>query len=68
MSLNPDELPSGGHLDELRSRLFKSFIAVVIAACLFYPFVDRFLAFLIKPVGKVVFTSPADAFVVRLML
>ena len=68
MSANPDELPFGGHLDELRSRLLKSFIAVVVAACLFYPFVDRFLAFLIKPVGKVVFTSPADAFVVRLML
>lgn len=68
MSANPDGLSFWGHLDELRLRLFKSFIAVVIAACLFYPFVDRFLAFLIKPVGKVVFTSPADAFVVRLML
>lgn len=68
MSINPDELSLRGHFDELRSRLLKSFIAVVIAACLFYPFVDRFLAFLIKPVGKVVFTSPADAFVVRLML
>lgn len=68
MSANPDGLSFWGHLDELRLRLFKSFIAVVIAACLFYPFVGRFLAFLIKPVGKVVFTSPADAFVVRLML
>ena len=68
MSANPDELPFGGHLDELRSRLIKSFIAVVVAACFFYPSVDRFLAFLIRPVGKVVFTSPADAFVVRLML
>ena len=68
MSANPDELPFWGHLDELRSRLIKSFIAVVVAACFFYPYVDRFLAFLIRPVGKVVFTSPADAFVVRLML
>ncbi|OGX27611.1 MAG: twin arginine-targeting protein translocase TatC [Omnitrophica WOR_2 bacterium RIFCSPHIGHO2_01_FULL_52_10] len=68
MSASPDELSFWGHLDELRSRLLKSFIAVVVAACFFYPFVDRFLAFLIRPVGKVVFTSPADAFVVRLML
>lgn len=68
MSANPDELSFWGHLDELRSRLIKAFIAVVIAACLFYPFVDCFLAFLIEPAGKVVFTSPADAFVVRLML
>ena len=68
MSASPDELSFWGHLDELRSRLLKSFIAVVVAACFFYPFVDRFLAFLIRPVGKGVFTSPADAFVVRLML
>ena len=68
MSVNPDELPFWGHIDELRSRLFKSAIAVAIAACLFYPFLDPFLAFLIKPVGKVVFTSPSDAFVVRLIV
>ncbi len=68
MNANPDELSVWGHLDELRSRFLKSFIAVVIAACFFYPYVDSFLAFLIKPVGKVVFTSPADAFIVRLML
>ncbi len=68
MSANPDELSFWGHLDELRSRLLKSFIAVVVAACIFYPYVDSFLAFLIKPVGRVVFTSPADAFVVRLIV
>ena len=68
MSANPDDFSFWGHFDELRRRLIRSFIAVVVAACLFYPFVDRFLAFLIKPAGKVVFTSPADAFVVRLML
>lgn len=68
MSANPDGLSFWGHLDELRSRLIKSFLAIIIAACAFYPFVDPFLAFLIRPVGKVVFTSPADAFVIRLML
>jgi len=68
MSANPDELSVWGHLDELRSRLLKSFIAVVVGACFFYFYVDSFLAFLIQPVGKVIFTSPADAFIVRLML
>ncbi len=68
MSVNPDDLPFWGHLDELRSRSIKSVVAVAIAACLFYPFVDGVLAFLIRPVGKVTFTSPADAFVARLML
>lgn len=68
MSAKPDALSVWGHLEELRSRLLKSSIAVVIGAGFFYPYVDSFLAFLIQPVGKVVFTSPADAFVVRLML
>ena len=68
MSPRPDELSFMGHLDELRWRLIKSVIAVFIAACLFYPFVDRVLAFLIRPVGHVIFTSVADAFVARLML
>ncbi len=68
MSADPEGLSFWGHLNELRSRLLKSFIAVVVAGCVFYPFVDRFLAFLIRPVGRVVFTSPADAFVVRLTL
>lgn len=68
MNPRPDEFSFMGHLDELRRRLLKSVIAVLIAACLFYPFVDRVLAFLIRPVGQVIFTSVADAFVARLML
>lgn len=68
MNPKPDDLPFWGHLDELRSRLIKSAFAVAVAACLFYSFVDEVLAFLIRPVGKVIFTSPADAFVARFML
>lgn len=56
------------HLDELRDRLIKSLVAVVITSCVFYFFVDDVLYFLIKPLGQIVFTSPADAFIARLTL
>lgn len=68
MSRNPDDLSFVGHLEELRSRLIKSLLAVLAAACFFYAFIDRILVVLIQPVGKVVFTSPADAFVARVTL
>ncbi|OGX40223.1 MAG: twin arginine-targeting protein translocase TatC [Omnitrophica WOR_2 bacterium RIFCSPLOWO2_12_FULL_50_9] len=68
MSRNPDDLSFVGHLEELRSRLIKSLLAVLVAACFFYAFIDKILVVLIQPVGKVVFTSPADAFVARVTL
>lgn len=68
MRRNPDDLSFIGHLEELRARLIKSLLAVLVAACLFYAFIDRILAALIQPVGKVVFTSPSDAFVARITL
>lgn len=68
MSRNPDDLSFVGHLEELRSRLIKSLLAVLVAACFFYAFIDRIFVVLIQPVGKVVFTSPTDAFVARVTL
>ncbi len=68
MSRNPDDLSFVGHLEELRSRLIKSLLAVLVAACFFYAFIDKILVVLIQPVGKVVFTSPTDAFVARVTL
>ncbi len=57
-----------GHLDELRSRLIKAVVAVVICSCIFYVFIDAILAAIIKPVGQLVFTSPTDAFFSRMIL
>lgn len=68
MKRSPDELSFFEHLDELRSRLIKSLIAVLAAACVFYAYTDRVLAQLIRPVGKVIFTSPADALLARITL
>jgi sec-independent protein translocase protein TatC len=56
------------HLDELRERLIKSAIAFFLASCLAYQYKDHLLVFLVKPVGKLMFTSPADAFVLQLGL
>ena len=61
-------LPFLDHLEELRIRLIKCLVAVVIAACFFYNCIDSILAFLIKPVGQLVFTSPGGAFNARMTL
>lgn len=68
MDKRPDDLNFLDHLDELRGRLIKSALAVVSAACLFYPVVDEALAILIKPMGKVIFTAPGEAFMTRITL
>ena len=66
MKKKPDDFSFLDHLDELRSRLITSCLTVVITSCLFYSFyLDPFLNFLIKPVGSLVFTSPAGAFSAR---
>ena len=51
-----------GHLEALRARILKSLLAVVAASVISYGFAPSFLNFLIRPVGHLVFTSPAEAF------
>ena len=51
-----------GHLEELRSRLIKSLLAVTATSLFSYAFAGEFLKFLIKPVGQLIFTSPAEGF------
>ncbi len=68
MSENPRHLSWGGHLDELRGRLLKIIITVVLMSIIVYRFIDKILVFIIKPVGQLVFTSPADAFLARITL
>ena len=68
MSKSPNDISFFDHFDELRSRLIKSIIAVLIASCFFYSVIDKVFAILVKPVGKLVFTSPGEAFIARVML
>lgn len=68
MVKNPNEFTFFEHLDELRARLFKIVLAILAAAFIIYGFIDPILDFIIRPVGTLVFTSPADAFMARVTL
>ncbi len=68
------------HLDELRARLFKCVFAVGVGAVAAWFFYDRILAFMVGPLkklpvaeqivsrGKLIFTSPPEAFFIRLKI
>jgi len=68
MKRQTSDLSFVDHLEELRGRLIKSVLAMVCASGVVYIFIDQILEFFIKPVGKLVFTSPADAFLARVTL
>ena len=50
------------HLTELRSRIIKSLIAVAFGSCIGYYFVEDIMSWLTKPVGKLYFMQPSEAF------
>jgi len=56
------------HLDELRGRIIKSVIFIIICSCLLYNFINVFLPILMKPVGKLVFIAPTEAFIVNIKI
>lgn len=57
-----------GHLEELRTRLLKSVLAIAVCSFAVYQFKEKILAVLAKPAGKLVFLSPTEAFVVYIKL
>jgi sec-independent protein translocase protein TatC len=57
-----------GHLEELRNRALKSAAFIIIASCLLYAFVDKIYDSLVKPVGRLVFIAPEEAFVTRIKI
>ena len=61
-------LPFLEHLEELRGRIIRSLAAVVVCALLAYNFSSAVLKFLIQPVGQLVFTSPAEAFLATIQV
>ncbi|MDP8212963.1 MAG: twin-arginine translocase subunit TatC [Candidatus Zapsychrus exili] len=54
------------HLGELRSRIIKSIILILIITCSAFTFIKSLLPTLIKPVGKLIFIAPGEAFAVNI--
>jgi len=50
------------HLEELRSRLIKSLLAIVFGSCVAYFFLDEITKYLTLPVGKLYYMKPGEAF------
>lgn len=56
------------HLQELRTRIIKSIISIIVISIIFYNFVDRIIPNLVKPVGRLVFIAPQEAFINNIMI
>jgi sec-independent protein translocase protein TatC len=57
------------HLEELRKRIVRSLLAVLVGFLIAFAFIDRIFAFIMRPLqqvlpdgGKLVYTEPAEAF------
>ena len=50
------------HLEELRSRIIKSLLAIAGGSCITYFFLDEITKFLTAPVGKLYYMQPGEAF------
>jgi sec-independent protein translocase protein TatC len=56
------------HLEELRSRIIKTLISILIFSIVTYFFSEKVIDFLARPVAKVYFLSPTEAFAVRIKI
>ncbi|MBR0261331.1 MAG: twin-arginine translocase subunit TatC [Selenomonadaceae bacterium] len=50
------------HLEELRSRIIKSLLAIAFGSCVAYIFLDEITHLLTLPVGKLYYMKPGEAF------
>ncbi|MBU0469219.1 MAG: twin-arginine translocase subunit TatC [Candidatus Omnitrophica bacterium] len=62
------ELSFTEHLDEFRSALIKSLGSILIATCFAFSFANAFIEELIRPIGKIVFIAPQEAFVSNILI
>ncbi|MBC8473651.1 MAG: twin-arginine translocase subunit TatC [Candidatus Omnitrophica bacterium] len=56
------------HLDEVRARLLKSVVFVIIVSCVLYSIIGALMPILIRPVKRLVFIAPQEAFVVNIKI
>jgi sec-independent protein translocase protein TatC len=63
-----EPIPLLAHLGELRKRIIYSVSIITVCSILMYSTVDVVIADLAKPVGKLYFTGPVEAFMTRLKI
>jgi len=56
------------HLGELRSRIIKSAIFIIICSCLVYNYVDIIFSLLVKFTERLVFIAPQEAFITNIKI
>jgi sec-independent protein translocase protein TatC len=56
------------HLEELRKRIIKSIISVILLSIVAYVFSERLLEFLTRPIPEVYFMAPTEAFSTRIKI
>lgn len=54
------------HLEELRARIIRSVLFLLVCAALLFNFSDQIISFLAKPVGELVFIAPQEAFITKI--
>jgi sec-independent protein translocase protein TatC len=64
----PSDMPFLDHLEELRIRLIKSIAAVLVFSIAAFVFSEKIMYFLAKPVGKIYFMAPTEAFMVQIKI
>ena len=56
------------HLEELRTRVLKSFLFIIIFSVFSYLVTDTVLGFIVRPIGNLVFIAPQEAFISKIKL
>ncbi len=56
------------HLEELRGRIIKSLICIIVLSIVAYVFSDKLLDFITRPIPEVYFMSPTEAFSTRIKI
>lgn len=56
------------HLEELRFRIIKVLVAILITTIISYRAGEKVISFLARPVGKLVFISPQEAFITKIKI